>query len=303
MISLQQTNNLEDVLTLIYCFTDDFIKNIVHSIDFAIETPSNGNPPIKTTNLSVAELTSLAIFRYFTGHTNWKSFYNFINTYHKKDFKDLPTYGNFLNSINKLSVLGMIVLQGFMNVFKRNTLFSDIKITDSTKLKVCGNKRIFNHKVMKDIAKRGKSSMGWFYGFKLHIICNELMQVLSLKITPGNTDDRKGLDQIWNDIFGIILADAGYIGKNWQDKARRNGKFLFTCVKKSMKKLMTSAEQQILRLRQKVETVFSVLKLRMGIESTLPRSPLGYQAHYIWCLVAYQFKQYLKNSEIKARLA
>ncbi len=302
MISLQQTNNLEDVLLLIYCFTDDFIKEVVHSIDFAIETPTNGKPPIKTTNLSIAELTSLAIFRHFTGHKDWKSFYNFIDTYHKNDFKKLPTYGNFLNSINKLSMLGVVLLHGFMNVFKKNTLLSDIKITDSTKLKVCGNKRIFNHKVMKGIAKRGKSSMGWFYGFKLHVICNELMQILGLKITPGNTDDRKGLDQIWNDIFGMIIADAGYIGKNWQDKARDKGKFLFTCVKKSMKKLMTSTQHEILKLRQRVETVFSVLKLRMGIESTLPRSPLGYQAHYIWCLVAYQFKQYFKNPMVKPKL-
>jgi hypothetical protein len=120
------------------------------------------------------------------------------------------------------------------------------------------------------------------------------MQILNFTITPGNTDDRKGLDKIWNDILGIIIADAGYIGNNWIKKANNLGKHLFTAVKANMKKLMTSIQYKLLKLRQNVETVFSVLKLRMGIETTLPRSPLGYFAHYIWCITAYQLDQFFK---------
>ncbi|EQA61964.1 transposase, IS4-like family protein [Leptospira alexanderi serovar Manhao 3 str. L 60] len=43
---------------------------------------------------------------------------------------------------------------------------------------------------MKDIAQRGKSSTGWFYGFKLHLIINDQGEILSFMITPGNVDDR-----------------------------------------------------------------------------------------------------------------
>jgi transposase len=134
--------------------------------------------------------------------------------------------------------------------------------------------------------------MGWFYGFKLHIICNTFMQILKFRLTAGNIDDRKALDRMWNTIFGLIIADAGYLGKNWQKKSISLGKPLFTAVKANMKKLMTRVQHQLLKIRQKAETVFSVLKVRLGLETSLPRSPLGHFAHYMWCITAYQVDQY-----------
>lgn len=293
MTLLQQTD-LKLILTMIYCFVDDWIKNAVNNIRYALTRPGKGLPPIKKHKLTIAELASLAIFRFFTGHRNWKDFYQHITTYHKKDFSELPKYKNFLASVNELSFLALILLEGFMNIFKKFTPISNPKFADSMKLQVCHIKREFSHKVCWGLAKKSKSSMGWFYGFKLHIICNELMQILNLKITAGNMDDRKGLAMIWNDIFGMIIADAGYVGKNWQAKAFSLNKCLLSAVKANMKKLMTKIEEYLLHLRQRVETVFSVLKLRFGIENTLPRSPLGYLAHYIWSVTAYQFKKFLE---------
>ena len=129
------------------------------------------------------------------------------------------------------------------------------------KLKVCKNKRIFNHKVCKELAKRGKSSIGWFYGFKLHLICDEWMRILEFRFSPGNTDDRKGLASMWETMLGMIIADAGYIGKNWFEKAKNLGKHLFTAVKANMKKLMTKIQHQLLKMRGSTETVFSVLRV------------------------------------------
>ena len=136
--------------------------------------------------------------------------------------------------------------------------------------------------------------MGWFYGFKLHIICNQLMHILAFTITPGNTDERKALARIWDNVLGMIIADAGYIGKEWAQKARDTGKLLLTAVKANMKKLMTKTQHALFKLRQRVEAIFSVLKLRMGIENTLPRSSLGFLAHYLWCITAYQIKKYFE---------
>lgn len=291
MTYLNKHTNLELILISIYCFVDDFIKNIVNTIKYALKKPDRHIPPTKKHNLSIAELVSLALFRFFTGYHNWKQFYKFVKTYHVQDFPNLPNYQNFVAVMNQLSCLAALLLTGLMNFFKSITKLSQVKIADSTKLEVCKIKREFTHKVVKNLAHKGKSSMGWFYGFKLHIICNDLMQILSLKITPGNTDDRKGLDMIWNTIFGMIIADAGYLGKNWQEKARGLGKHLFTAVKANMKKIMTHAQHQLLKLRQCVETVFSVLKVRLGLETSLPRSPLGHFAHYLWCITAYQVDQ------------
>lgn len=301
MTLLEQTN-LNTILTMIYVFVDDFLQALVHRIEYALTSPKNGVPPLKKCNLSIAELVSLGIFRFFTGHRNWKDFYSHIDTYHKQDFPNLPKYKNFLVAINKLSAFALLMLQGFMKIFNAATPVSLPKFADSSKLQVCHIKREFTHKVMKYYATKSKSTMGWFYGFKLHIVCNKLMHILGLKITTATIDDRKGLEMIWNDIFGMIIADAGYVGANWVEKARNLGKHLFTCVRANMKKVMTETQHQLILMRQCVESVFSVLKLRMGMETSLPRSPFGYFAHYLWCLTAYQFKKFMEFTSTK-RLA
>lgn len=297
----QSKKDLNEILVTTYCFVDDFINQILNSIRFAIERPKQNKPPTKKCNLSVSELVSLAMFRFFTGHKNWKDFYNHIVNYHKKDFPNLPSYQNFLASVNKLSYIAAMMLQFFCKSFSKD--FGELKFVDSTKLKVCKNKRIFKHKVCDGWAKRGKSSMGWFYGFKLHIICDEWMRILRFKFSPGNTDDRKGLAAMWDTVLGMIIADAGYIGKKWFEKAKSAGKHLFTAVKANMKKLMTKTQHQLLKMRGRVETVFSVLKLRMGLETTLPRSPLGHFSHYLWCLVSYQFKKFFEKRVVEPKLA
>lgn len=302
-MTLLNHTNLEYILIMIYCFVDDFIKAVLTHIRYALIKPDRHTPPTKKHNLSIAELATLAIFRFFTGHQNWKDFYRFIITYHIKDFPKLPQYHNFLDTINKLSGLAAVMLQGFIKVFKKITKREKLKFTDGMKLKVCEIKREFSHRVCRGLATKSKSSMGWFYGFRLHIICNELMQILGLKITTATVDERKALEAMWNDIFGIIVADAGYVSKALREKGILLGKYLFTGVRANMKKIMTETEHQLLKLRQKVETVFSVLKLRMGIETTLPRSPLGYFAHYIWCITAYQLKKFFEFFYLKPLLA
>lgn len=287
-------DNLILVLIAIFVFVDDFLQNIVGLLLPALKRPEKGAPPPKKHNLSLAELVSLAIFRFFTGHHNWKAFYHHIATYHRQDFPRLPNYGNFVQAIDDLSFLGAILLQAFMNFFRSIPGLNGIVFPDSSQLRVCGNKREFTHKVCKRIAAKGKSSLGWFYGFKLHIVCNKLMQILDLRILPGNIGDREGLEMMWNHIFGLIVADAGYLGKEFGEKARKLGKRILTGVRKNMKQLMTKAQHILLKSRQIVETVFSVLKHRMGIETSLPRSELGHFAHYIWCLTAYQLKRYWK---------
>lgn len=293
-MTLSQHSNLDTILITIYCFVDDFLKGVLGSIAYALKRPDRHTPPTPKHKLTVAELVSLAIFRFFTGHRAWKDFYQHLQTYHRKDFPGLPVYENFLRAMNALSAIALLLLHGCMTFFRSITGTEDPKFADSSKLQACNIKREFSNKVAQHIAKKSKSSMGWFYGFKLHIVCNELMQVLNFRITPGNVDDRKGLEMMWNDIFGMIIADAGYLGGNWQEKARGLGKQLLTGVRANMKKIMTGTQHHLLNLRQRVETVFSVLKLRFGIESTLARSELGLFAHYIWSITAYQFKKFVE---------
>ena len=297
-----RTEKPEIILITIYDFVEDFLKNIVKELKFCLEKPSKNNPPNKKSKLSLSEILTLWIFKFFSWQSNWKSFYNFIKNYHTKDFPILPNYQNFKNWINKISFLSLILLKFFMKVFRKNTSIESLKFVDSSKLEVCRIKREFSHKVAKRIANKSKSSMWWFYWFKLHIICNEVMEILNFRITSWNIDDRKWLDMIWDNIFWMIIADAWYVWKKWQEKAKENWKHLFTAVKANMKKLMTKFQHNLLKMRQRVEIVFSVLKHRMGMETSLPRSEIWYFSHYILCLTAYQFKKIFQNTYIIKKL-
>lgn len=85
--------------------------------------------------------------------------------------------------------------------------------------------------------------------------------ILKIKITTGAFGERRGLEMMWENIFGMIVADAGYLGKDLQEKARDLNKHLFTAVKANMKKLMTDLEWQILKMRQCAKTVFFCMDL------------------------------------------
>jgi Transposase DDE domain len=98
------------------------------------------------------------------------------------------------------------------------------------------------------------------------------MRILGFTFTSGNTDDRAGLEMIWEGIIGMIVTDGGYVGKDFQEKAEEQDIFIFAAARANMKKLMTTWQHQLFKMRQAVERVFSVLKHRMGMETSLPRS-------------------------------
>ena len=120
-----------------------------------------------------------------------------------------------------------------------------ISFVDSTPLRVCRNQRIHVHKVFKGIAQRGKCSMGWFFGFKLHLICNEKGELLNFMITPGDVDDRKPLEYkaFIDFIYGKLVADKGYISKNLFQRLFVNGIQLITKLKSNMKGALKNIAQ------------------------------------------------------------
>lgn len=296
-MTLSQHSDLNTVLVTIYCFVDDMLRAVSRSLRPLLSRPDNRTPPTKKHNLSIAELASLAIFRFFTGHRNWKDFYRHLRTYHGQDFPSLPTYQNFLSAVNRLSAFSAFLLRGFMNLFRLRTPEDSTKFADSTKLKVCEISRSLRHKTARGAASKSKTHAGWFYGFRLHLVVNGWLDILGIKITTATEDERRALASMWDDLLGMIVADAGYVGRDWAEKARKGGKILFAAVRSNMKKLMTEAQHRLLKERQKVEIVFSTLKLRFGIETSLPRSVFGHFAHYLWALTAYQLKRFLDGRE------
>lgn len=139
-----------------------------------------------------------------------------------------------------------------------------ISFIDSTPIKVCKNKRIFNHKTFKGIAQSSKSTMGYFYGFKLHIVINDKGEIINFVITQGNVDDREPLKnkEFIKNISVKLLADKGYISKELISILFINGIQLVTSIRKNMEnQLMSITDKILLRKRSMIETINDSLKM------------------------------------------
>lgn len=165
-----------------------------------------------------------------------------------------------------------------MAIFIKKVLLgkcTGISFVDSTPLRVCRNQRIHMHKVFKGLAARGKCSMGWFFGFKLHLICNEKGELLNFMFTPGDVDDRKPLeyDSFVKEIYGKLVGDKGYISKKLFERLFVDGIQLVTKLKSNMKGAMMSVfDRLLLRKRSIIETVNDELKNIAQIEHSRHRS-------------------------------
>ena len=169
---------------------------------------------------------------------------------------------------------------------------SGISFVDSTPIKVCDNHRIRTNHVFSEYAKMGKSSMGWFYGFKLHLIINEQGEILSFCLTSGNVDDRNEavMDSLTKEIFGKLFADRGYISQKLFENLLKKDITLITRAKKNMKnKLMDYYDRLMLRKRTVIESVNDFLKNICNIEHSRHRSITNFLVNLVSALAAYSF--------------
>lgn len=169
---------------------------------------------------------------------------------------------------------------------------SGIAFIDSTPIRVCKNKRIKNNKVFKDIAEVGKSTMGYFFGFKLHLVINDKGELLNFVITKGNVDDREPLKnkKFVNELKGKLYADKGYISKDLSELLFMDGLHLITSIRNNMKNtLMELKDKILLRKRSVIETVNDELKNICQIEHSRHRSFGNFITNMISGLIAYSF--------------
>ena len=162
---------------------------------------------------------------------------------------------------------------------------------DSTPLRVCHTRRIASHKVFAGWATRGKTSMGWFYGFKLHLIVNDEGEFLAFCLTPGHVDDRKPVPTLTPRLGGQLFGDRGYISQALHDTLFAQGLELLTKIRKNMKnRLMRWWDKVLLRKRALIETINDQLKNVSQIEHTRHRSVAGFMVHLLCGLIAYSFQ-------------
>ena len=236
----------------------------------------------------MSEVMSIVIMFHLSNHRTFKWYYkHFICGAMKGYFPRLLSYNRFVEVMQELIVPLTVYLMKF-HLGK----CSGINFLDSTTLDVCHNRRIYSHKVFKNLAQRGKSSTGWFYGFKLHLIVNDRGEILSFCLTAGNVDDRDWdtLSKLTKEIFGKLFADRGYLSQKLFEKLYRNDILLITKLKKNMKnRLMDMHDKIILRKRAIIESVNDFLKNICQIEHSRHRSVDNFLVNLVSGLVAYSF--------------
>ncbi|MBR0485689.1 MAG: IS982 family transposase [Oscillospiraceae bacterium] len=244
-----------------------------HGFMLVLESLTHMDPPP-----DIRHLRDLLRFRLKLKH---------VMKYQKKDFPDLVSYNRFVE-IMEYALVPLILYI----IKARFVKCSGISFVDSTPIKVCDHHRIKSHRVFSEYAKRGKSSMGWFYGFKLHLIINEEGELLSFCLTSGNVDDRNEavMDSLTKEIFGKLFANRGYISQKLFEKLLKRDITLITRAKKNMKnKLMNLYDRLMLRKRTVIESVNDFLKNICDIEHSRHRSITNFLVNLVSALAAYSF--------------
>jgi IS5 family transposase len=240
-------------------------------------------------SLDLSEAVTISWLKSEYNIKTWKGLYKLLGDKFKSEF-NLPSYKNFVLLMNHYAKPILILLNLLLKINRKRS--GVIKLVDSTPLPVCKNYNIARHKTMKAVATRSRSTKGWFYGLKLHLVSDLKGNILLIKFTTARVGDRQVLDQILEKLErSIIVADAGYCSKKLEQKARKYTHLLITPVRKNMKRLSSSLDICLLNLRSRVEVIFSILKERLNLETSLPRSISGYMAHYIHVIFGYVVKK------------
>lgn len=167
-----------------------------------------------------------------------------------------------------------------------------ISFVDSTPLRVCKTQRFLIHKTFKGIEGKGKCPMGWFFGFKLHLVRNEKGELLNFMITPGNVDDRKPLEYkpFMEFVYGKLVGDKGCISKSLFERLSVDGIQLITKLKSNMKgALMSVSDRLLLRKRTIIKTVNDELKNIAQVEHSHHRCFENFIVNTLGAIAAYCF--------------
>jgi hypothetical protein len=270
----------------IFCEIDDFCNSYVKTNKKKLLVLQGKKRRERATMMSNSELMTILVLFHLSHYRTFKDFYTSCV------LEDLSSYFPKAVCYARFVALKPRVLEMLTHyVLSKSGDKTNLYYVDSTKLVVCHNRRIYGHQVFKGIAERGHSSVGYFFGFKLHLVINHLGELVSFCLTKGNMDDRKVIPKLMNGLTGLAAADKGYIDKKLETKLLNQGLKLVTKVKKNMKKRMLSAfEKFFLYQRSIVETVIDQLKSICHIEHSRHRSPMNFLVNLVGGLTAYCLK-------------
>lgn len=233
--------------------------------------------------LALSEIMTILILFQQSQYRHFKAFYTqYVLVHLRSEFPHLVSYNRFV----ELTPSALYPLCVYLH--SRLTAPTGIAFVDSTPLPVCHNRRITRHKVFAGWAERGKTSMGWFYGFKLHLIVNDQGGLLAFYLTPGNVDDRQPVPHLSKKLWGKLFGDRGYISQPLFEQLFEHGVQLITALRKNMRnRLLPLMDKILLRKRSLIETIHDQLKNISQVSHTRHRSPVNFLVNLVAGLIAY----------------
>lgn len=245
---------------------------------------SGARKRLRATRLYPSEIMTIAILFQQSHYRTFKAYYTqYVQQHLRSEFPHLVSYTRFVELLP--TVLAPLIVYLHTQLGQ----CTGISFIDSTALAVCENPRISQHRVFAYDARRGKTSVGWFYGFKLHLVVNDRGELLAFCLTPGNIDDRRPVPRLVTRLFGTLFGDRGYISQALAETLlAEQGLHLITKLRKNMHdQLLSVADKLLLRKRAIIETIIDQLKNVCQIEHSRHRSPVNFLVNLMAGLIAY----------------
>ena len=274
-------------VTQIFCDADDFCQEFIPNWQKTLVEDGETKTRVRERSVCESEIITLVVCFHISGYRTFKWFYlRHAQKFWMAKFPGLPSYNRFVEVMADV----LIPIAAFMQ--SRCVKGKGIAFVDSTSLCVCKNIRIPRHKTFKDVAGRGKSSTGWFYGFKLHLMVDDCGEILSFSITRGNVDDRVPVPKMARNFIGKLFGDKGYISKKLTELLAIDDVELITKLKKNMKpKVIALFDKVLLRKRSIIETINDQLKNISQIEHSRHRSLTNCMINVVAGLLAYSYQE------------
>jgi Transposase DDE domain len=235
----------------LFCSVDDFWQHFAPT--WQQELLSSGQRHrLRLTQLHPSEIMSIVILFQQSQYRNFKASYTqYVQRHLHSEFPALVSYSRFV----ELMPTVLVPLVAYLHTLMGQC--TGISCIDSTPLAVCHNARIHSHRVFDGRAARGKTSVGWFFGFKLHLVVNDQGELLAFCLTPGTVNDRHPVPKLAKRLVGKLVGDKGYLSQPLaQQLLVTQGLHLITKLRKKMRnRLLDWSDKLLLRKRAITRTI------------------------------------------------
>jgi hypothetical protein len=272
-------------IVALFCDVDDFCRQFEPAWQQHL-VAEGSRQRWREPRLCLSEIMTIVIHFHQSGYRTFKDYFlRYVTPHLRWAFPQVVSYNRFV----ELMQAAVVPLCAYLQTRKGTS--QGVAFIDSTLLAVCHPKRSSRHKVFAGVARWGRSSMGWCYGFKLHLLINDLGEVLACRLTAANVDDRVPVPALVARVTGKVFGDRGYISQALFADLFSQGVQLITKLRKDMKnKLLPLLDKLLVRKRSLIETVNDQLKNISQIEHSRHRSVANFLVNLVAGLIAYTYQ-------------